>query len=104
MVTDVSIIRKLALDYLILSQRSVYHVHYVMTSFVPWVCGGRYWPVLCSVSPPDYLSLLTSYSIQSENLHQHPLFFGVNELFNIHPFCVVTLNRPTIGSRSDHIK
>ena len=25
-----------------------------------WVCGGRYRPVLCSVSPPDYLSLLTS--------------------------------------------
>ena len=29
-------------------------------SFVPWVCGGRYQPVLWSVSPPDYLSLLTS--------------------------------------------
>ena len=29
-------------------------------SVVPWVCGGRYRPVLCSVSPPDYLSLLTS--------------------------------------------
>ena len=32
----------------------------VSVSFVPWVCGGRYRPVLCSVSPPDYLSLLTS--------------------------------------------
>ena len=32
----------------------------VSLSFVPWVCGGRYRPVLCSVSPPDYLSLLTS--------------------------------------------
>ena len=32
----------------------------VSVSFVPWVCGGRYRPVLWSVSPPDYLSLLTS--------------------------------------------
>ena len=35
-------------------------VRVVCMSFVPWVCGGRYRPVLCSVSPPDYLSLLTS--------------------------------------------
>ena len=32
----------------------------VSVSFVPWVCGGRYWPILCYVSSPDYLSLLTS--------------------------------------------
>ena len=32
----------------------------VSVPFVPWVCGGRYRPVLWSVSPPDYLSLLTS--------------------------------------------
>ena len=38
----------------------------VSVSFVPWVCGGRYRPVLWSVSPPDYLSLLTSLHPQED--------------------------------------
>ena len=45
-----------SLPFVWLSQKSLK----VLVRSVPWVCGGRYRPVLCSVSPPDYLSLLTS--------------------------------------------
>ena len=51
-VTNISIFKKSALDFILCVMSSV--------SFVSWVCGGRYWPVLYSVSFPDYLSLLTS--------------------------------------------
>ena len=58
-----------------------------MLYFVPWVCGGRHLPVLCSVSSPDYLSLLISLgSYSNRNLGIRNLgiplspFFGVNGL------------------------
>ena len=45
-------------------------------SFVPWVCGGRYQPVLWSVSPPDYLSLLNS-----GNFNKYIIIFRTYDLW-----------------------